>query len=87
MDPEKKREVRKRGTQDIRKSLPLGEGLSVSAGNNGVLKEVIEGNMAKGLFAEVWTRLRVSTRDVQASRNYIQESSNRDRGGSSYQNP
>lgn len=79
--------MRKRGTQAIRKSLPLGEGLSVSAGNNGVLKEVIEGTMAKGLFAEAWTRLRVSTRDVQASRNYIQESSNRDRGGSSYQNP
>lgn len=53
--------------------------MSGSAGNNGIHKEVIEGNMAKGLFAEAWTRLKVSTRDVQASRNYIQESSNRDR--------
>lgn len=30
--------MRKRGTQAIRESLPLGEGPRVSAGNNGVLR-------------------------------------------------
>lgn len=48
---------------------------------SGVHKEVIEGNMAKGLFVEAWARLSVPTRDVQESRNCIQGSSNRDRGG------
>lgn len=35
--------------------------------------------MAKGLFAEAWARSRVPTRNVQASRNYIQGHSNRER--------
>lgn len=34
---------------------------------NGVLKEIIEGNIAKGLLA----RVSVPTGDVEASRNYI----------------
>ena len=51
---------------------------------NGILKEVTEGNIAKGLFAEVWARLRIQTRDVEASRIYMEVLVLGTRGGSSY---
>lgn len=45
---------------------------------HGILKEVIEGNIAKGLFTEAWARLRVPTKDVEASRNSTQGSCSED---------
>lgn len=47
---------------------------------HGVLKEVIEGNIAKGLFTEAWARLRGPTKDVDASRNSMQGNSSVDQG-------
>lgn len=74
------RTERRRGTKLCVSHSSWGKDCVFQQETHGILKEIIEGNIAKGLFTEAWARLRVPTKDTEASRNSIEGSSREDQG-------